>query len=767
MGNYSLPGVQLTDITSIPAAPPTVEAGSSQRLPCIIGTASHQKAKMYEEVPRSTTGNVDNLIDYSTGIASIISAGTQRGLTDLFENVDFTVNSVTGEITWIVNTEVRAISNGVYGEELFNSLTDFALPAAPVAGVNAIPGSQGLGLDIISTANSGLLVNTTYEFSVNAVNYSITTPTPASGIITVGDVALLMNAALAVSPFTATFVTNDIIVSTKLSGAGNTVTLAAGAANNIFTAFGVLWTAFATAVPGANSTSGYQGLGLSVAAIDDTGLLPEMRYYFKINSAVYSILTGAGTTDYAALVALLNAALSGGTLSCAFTAGDVVFTNAVLGVSSSVAIGTADPVSATNSQLTVNIGSGTIFSRLPGKVTITCTVGAEDLTFGIGDSIDPGDSTIVLSGSNDDLNKLQIGTVLTISTVPAVAPGGRYFVSYYYNRAADDYGYKEFTSYDALKADLGPCVPTSQIVMLAYLCFEVYGLPKIACIQVPASNLNSDYVAALQKCRNRDIQTLCMLNSSVSVRNAAIVHINDRNLPKNGMLRVLYTGAPALTPVGDINTPTSLAGMAKKIKKETVAFVNVTRALYTSEGLSVTVDGAFVASAVGCYRDSFTHPAQNLLRYTVPGLILFSEDYETYYSRDALLAAGEGSVFLIGLDANNSMLVKDDLTTDNSSVEANNINIITAKHYIAKDVATNLDNTFIGNLIEDRGTYKTTVMNYLIELFKQYKSAKIIEKMGQLKVELPTTRRDTVKIAYSYYAVYSHKYVTGEYFIAI
>jgi hypothetical protein len=436
-------------------------------------------------------------------------------------------------------------------------------------------------------------------------------------------------------------------------------------------------------------------------------------------------------------------------------------------------LGVASAVGASNNQLSVVLTTGTIFSRVPGKVSITCTVDTEDLVFGIADGIDPGDSTIILSGDNADLNKLLVGTTLTLVTIPAVAAGGHYFVSYAYNRAEDDYGYKVFNSLDEVKADLGPCIPANQLVMIATLAFEFYGLPSIACIQVPGSNQNSDYVAALQKCKNRDIQTIAQLNSSVSVRAATVTHINERNLAKNGMYRMFYTGAPALTPIGDKYTPVSVAAMATKIKKETVVFVNATRAkfYYTDPisglTLSTPVDGAFIAAAVAAYRDSYINPAQNLLRYSIPGLELYAEDFENYYTRDALIAAGEGSAFIIGLGTGNTILVKDDLTTDNTNVESNNINIITAKHYIAKDVSLNLDKNFIGSLITNRDAYKITVRNYLTELFKIYKTSKIIEAMGELKVELPTTRRDTVKIGYSYYAVYSHKYVTGEYFIAI
>lgn len=323
MANYSLPGVQLTDITDIPPTPITAEASSSQRLPCFIGTASLTKEKYYESVARNTVGYIDNLVSFATGITSIIGAGTQSGLNDLVEGVDFTVNYLTGEVTWLIHTETRVIKSGVAGEELFSSLTDFASFATAVPGVNAKEGSQGIGLDIISGANSGLVVGQTYTFGVNGTEYSFNAASSGTDV-SIGDVATSMNAALASSPFVAAFVTSDIVVSTSAAGVGNTVTLAAGALNDLFTALAltVAWTAFKVAVPGADATQGTQGLGLAIVGADDTGLLPDSRYYFKLNNNTYSILTGAGVTTYTLLAGLLDTALTAANVNVAITLGE-------------------------------------------------------------------------------------------------------------------------------------------------------------------------------------------------------------------------------------------------------------------------------------------------------------------------------------------------------------------------------------------------------------------------------------------------------------
>lgn len=764
---YKLPGVELTDVTNIQ----TASSSNTQRIPCFIGTASTVKTAYNEAVARANTGYVDNLLNYSTGITSILKAGTQIGLNDIVEGTDISVNKTTGEVTWLIHTETRAVASGVYGAELFASLDDFVTFGTAVNGVAATAGTALVGLDIIGTADSGLDLGTTYNFRVNGDSYSITTSSTSS-VVTVNDVATLMNTALLATNFSVSFVTNDIVVSTKLTGVGNTVTLTAGAADDLFAEL-TGWTAFGTATAGADATSGYQGAGLSILGADDTGLNASSRYYFKVNGTTYSILTSSGTVTYTALAALLDTALSSANIDVDVYSGDLRFTNSTTGITSTVALGYATAVAASNGQLRVQLSTNTIFARKPGKVSITCTINEEDLTFGIADDIEPGDGYITLSGTNTNLNKILVGTNLTLITIPAVAASGTYYVTYQYNRPDDDYTFKTFKTLTDLKADYGDCIPANQLVMIGSLAFDYYNIPQIACIQVPATNQNSDYVAALQKCRNRDVQTIALLNSSTTVRSAGISHVNDRNLPANGKYRLLYTGAPALTPIGDIDTNNTVASMSYAIKNEAVVFVNATRAKFyyldpvTNVDTYTEVDGAFIAAAAAAYRDSFAYPSQTLMRSTIGGLELYAEDFEDYYSQDALEAAGAGSAFLIGLGNSNSLVVKDDLTTNNTSVESNNINIITAKHYIAKDVALQLDRTFIGSLITNRGVYQVNVETFLHKLFSSYKAARIIENVDTITVTLPTDRRDTVKIYYSYYAIYTHKYVEGEYAISI
>lgn len=362
-----------------------------------------------------------------------------------------------------------------------------------------------------------------------------------------------------------------------------------------------------------------------------------------------------------------------------------------------------------------------------------------------------------------------------------VAAGATYYVSYKYVRPFDpdnltdselnDYRYKEFTQFDEVVTDLGEDIPDHPLVMICKLALRYYGLPKIAVVQVYADS-TTYYEMALELIKYRSVHDICLLNSSSTVRALGVNHVQVCSLPDNGRYRMLWTGAPVGTTIGDETDLTSISGMIAGIRFERVVFVNATRAKYyyidpiTNTEQYTVVDGAFIAAAVAAYRDSFTYPATTLLNKVIGGLTLFTEDYDDYYSEYMLTQAGAASAFVMTNSAG-GMKVLDDLTTDNTTVERNNINIITAKDYIMFDVIFQMNSQFRGTVVTNRESYSSTIRAFLSSLFEGYKRNGIIEAVDQIRVTLPSDRRDTVYIYFSYYAVYTHKYTEGELAIVI
>lgn len=421
----------------------------------------------------------------------------------------------------------------------------------------------------------------------------------------------------------------------------------------------------------------------------------------------------------------------------------------------------------------VGVASDTV--KITYEAVVRSSTGlADSLTYsseGIDSVIEVGSQrglSDYLEGTHWNLTTDQI--VWTSSGI--VTAGATYFVTYKYDRPLSNYIYKEFFNYEDVTEDLGDDIPAHPLVMISKLALRYYNLPKIAVVQVPSTESTSDYADAIDSTKYRDVQTVCVLSTSTTVQSYLINHVLERSIKDNGRYRMTYMGMPAGTVLGDGSDPSSLRGKAESIKQQRVVMVNATRGKYfyndpdTREELSTVVDGAFIAAAVGAFRDSFLHPATTLLNKIMPGIELYDEDYDDYYSEYQLTQAGSSSLFLLA-PSGGFIKVIDDLTTDNSTVERNNINIITAKDYIAKDVAIQMDRTFKGSLIKNRPNYAGVVQNYLQTLFKTYLGNNVIESIGTLKVTLPTDRRDTVRLFYSYYAVYTHKYTEGTYTLEV
>ena len=432
------------------------------------------------------------------------------------------------------------------------------------------------------------------------------------------------------------------------------------------------------------------------------------------------------------------------------------------------------------------IGIASAYKKVTYEAVVRSSTGTDSLVYS-----SAGIYQITQTGKQRGLKDIIAGThynlvadeiVWTSAGLAYVTAGATYYVNYLYNRPYDaiylnnptlnDYCYKEFTNFEDVYNDLGDNIPDNPLVMICNLALKTFNVPKVAVVQV-YNTTSSAYQDALELIKYRDVQTVCCLTTSSAVRTLLVNHVTERSLPDNMRMRMGWTGVDIGTEIGSESDPNSIRGIAAGIKNELVVVPNATRAKYyyndptTREELYTTVDGAFIAATLAAYRDSFSYPSTTLLNKTVPGLELYTEDYDDYYSEYQLTQAGASSVFLVQPTVGGSMKVIDDLTTDNLTVERNNINIITAKHYIAKDIAIQIDRTFKGRLILDRGVYSNTVSGYLAIMFSIYKQAGIIESIGTLKVTLPPERRDTVQIFYSYYAVYTHKYTEGTYSIEV
>ena len=897
---YQLPGTYIEEIASPPTANPT----SSQRKPCFIGKASPYKRVLNESVIRSNTSNIDSLAYSSAGVASIISVGSQAGLTDFTENVQYSLTS-TGEISWNINSESQVVASGSVGSDLIAALGTTL--ANSVLGANASSGYQGWGFSISvnSSSNTGLTDDrtagyqewgfsaaqttsgatnltsgSTYSTSIavngtaNAISFLGAAATTIGAVIseinlqltgalatwdttgngsikitsnltgtgssilitdstlfaalhsgatvtanatataavagtngvahiasvsvngvaksvtihgynslTIGTLLIAINAnasltGLATATLDAT--SNSIIITSASTGAASSIAITD---TNLFSTILYANVAVSTAVAGANASAGYQSFGLNVSSSATTPLIANSRYFFKVNGVEYMIKTLSVAPIYSQLVTIIQTAISASGTTATFASSDIKITNNSTGLGKDVTITAGSNNSASSGQLTLTLLGPTSYSRYAGKCNILFSPdnGTTNYTFGLRVSYSAGVTRITLTGLQAQLNMIDQGSSGSAKNLTIlnyfIAVGATYFVSYNYKRAVADYlSYKEFSSYTALAADLGDEIPSNDLVMLGKIALQTFGLPKIAIVQVPldihGAAEDVSYIDALSVIRQRDVQTVCNLNTDVDVMAATKSHVIEASLPANGRYRIAYFGAAIGTPIGEPTDNGSITGLAVTLFNERCIIINATRAVHsyldpsTGVQLSTVIDGAHIAAIIAAYRDSYISPVMSLLNQTVPMITLFEEDFDDYYANNMLIQAGTSSVYTVR-NSSGMCKVVDDLTTDNSSTERNCINIITAKDYIAKDVVIQMNRAFIGQLIKDRSVYHDAVLGFLSDLFKQYQANGVIASVATLTVTLPADQKTTVDFFYSYYAIYTNKYIEGVFTIAV
>ena len=732
-----------------------------------------------------TTNGATNLVSGNTYAASIAVNGTPNAISFLGSTaptigtvISAIQNQLTGAtVSWDTtgNGSIKITSNltgtgssiVITDSTLFAGLHNLATVTANASVTAAVAGTNG-------TAH-------TASVSVDGVAKAVTVYGYNSLTISTLITAINANASLTgLAVATLDTTSNSIIFTSVSTGSSSSIAITD---SSLFSALLHANVAVSTAVAGANASAGHQNFGLNVSSSATTPLTANSRYFFKINGTEYMIKTLSAAPIYSQLVTMINAVASSSGTTASFASSDIKITNNSTGLGKDVAILAGSNNSASNGQLALTLTGATVYSRYAGKCNVLFTPdsGTTNYVFGLRASYSAGVTRIILTGTQAQLNMIDQNSSGSANKLTIlnyfIADGATYFVSYNYNRATSDYlGSKEFSSYTALAADLGDEIPTNDLVMVGKQALQTFGLPKIGVVQVPLDIYgvaeDISYIDALAVIRQRDVQTVCALNTNVDVMAAVKSHVIESSLPAHGRYRIAYFGTAVGTPIGDPTDNGSITGIATTLFNERCILINATRATYdyldpsTGVQLSTVIDGAHIAALLAAYRDSYTSPVMSLLNQTVPMINLFEEDFDAYYANDMLIQAGTSSVYTIKSSSGICKVV-DDLTTDNSSTERNCINVITAKDYVAKDVVIQMNRAFIGQLIKDRSVYHDSVLGFLSDLFKQYQANGVISSVAKLTVTLPAAQKTTVEFFYSYYAIYTNKYIEGTFTIAV
>ena len=288
-------------------------------------------------------------------------------------------------------------------------------------------------------------------------------------------------------------------------------------------------------------------------------------------------------------------------------------------------------------------------------------------------------------------------------------PGQTYYLTAYFLRPNEMYNtpFLFLTPADA-EAFLSPSTVRNDLFIGASIAWD-YGIKGLICIQVQDADSDSvytrdDYRTAVNHFLDDKRATdLCVLNYFGALGDSLNI-INRANDPFETHESLLYVGCPIGTPVGSelqqgsmvFYSTKTLAVYGNSPAHGTRIMVGATRATRTiklddNSTASVTLDGSFVAAAIAALVASNTDPRQTILLNNLTSF----DTMDTYTDAENLQLGGNNIIFFYD-QGNGVYQIREDITTDPYSSDTLNINQMTQKQYVTRDIRKYMNTAVIG-----------------------------------------------------------------------
>lgn len=345
-----------------------------------------------------------------------------------------------------------------------------------------------------------------------------------------------------------------------------------------------------------------------------------------------------------------------------------------------------------------------------GKVKLTSNTSGGTSSLQIGD----GSSNAILGFLNGQF---------TQGAGKNPAQGEEYFVSYRANRPAIEFNTPILsTTLDAYLARVGPITSSNALALAGQIVFEQQP-PFIYHIQVKntgtgAAAQDLDYQDAIKAAQLNELITDIVVLGHPTVSNAGGVkplvraslrdHVVDQSSLLSRAERVGWFGVNKNTLPGDGETPGTFVYIATNELQVSAdspgrgrfvlvgpSFFKKTYRLSDGTVKQMTLDSSYLAAGVMALNASFLSPAEGLLRKVVTGL----DEVETLSNGDRDLIASNGVTLITNRQGRN--IIFDPVSTDLTSAEFREINVMNQKDNIVKRVRQQVDNTLIGIVPDD------------------------------------------------------------------
>jgi len=290
-------------------------------------------------------------------------------------------------------------------------------------------------------------------------------------------------------------------------------------------------------------------------------------------------------------------------------------------------------------------------------------------------------------------------------------PGQSYYVSAKYLRTAEMYDrpFLFFTKGDAERF-LSPSTTRNDLYIGSQIAFD-HDIPGLFIIQVRDSDddgsySKDDYRRAIGGfLEDKRATDLVVLNNFQTIGDQLNV-INRANAPAEQHESLTFIGCPIGTPIGSETTPNSLIFYSRRtfaVYGQSPAHgtrilhgaTRATRTITLDSGspTQVVLDGSFVAASLAGLVTSFQDPKETVLLKTLPGF----DSIETYGQQQNAELGGNNIIFFKDVGQGVAQIMED-ITTDPFSPDTLNLNQMTQKQFVTKDIRRTITNAIIGQV---------------------------------------------------------------------
>ena len=269
--------------------------------------------------------------------------------------------------------------------------------------------------------------------------------------------------------------------------------------------------------------------------------------------------------------------------------------------------------------------------------------------------------------------------------------GETYYVSYTYPVVSTQFDPQIFTDSKDIMATYGEESASNKVTVAANMALE-NGAPAVMCLQVSGSaSALTNWQSAFDKLKKKSnvayLVPVTTDNAVTGVVAAALQHCNEQSAPEIGHERETIVGMnSAATVQNHIDKSNALDN-----KRVIIAAPGAEVTRTTSAGISLTLDGSYIAAALAGLIAAQSKPIQPVTGKIITGFVIPDDQYEPY---EMNRMATEGVTVVYAKSGVNK--VRHALTTDPTSADTSEISVVAADDMVRRITRDKLTEAYIG-----------------------------------------------------------------------